>query len=76
MLVTEEVQINWYDCRPNQTTIFRKKTAVGAPSFNSLDEALDKDDEISSDDLRKMLQEKAGILVSISTVQRAKNHLG
>ena len=34
VLVTEEVQINWYDCRPNQTTIFRKKTAVGAPSFN------------------------------------------
>ena len=41
-----------------------------------IDEALDKDDEISSVDLRKMLQEKAGILVSISTVQRAKNHLG
>ena len=39
-------------------------------------EALDKDDEISSIDLRKMLQEKAGILVSISRVQRAKNHLG
>ena len=41
-----------------------------------IDEALDKDDEISSVDLRKMLQEKAGILVSISTVQHAKNHLG
>ena len=41
-----------------------------------IDEALDKDDEISSVDLRKMLQEKAGILVSISTVQREKNHLG
>ena len=37
-----------------------------------IDEALDKDDEISSIDLRKMLQEKAGILVFISTVQRAK----
>ena len=44
--------------------------------FRLIDEALDKDDEISSVDLRKMLQEKAGILVSISTVQRAKNHLG
>ena len=41
-----------------------------------IDEALDKDDEVSSIDLRKMLQEKAGILLSISTVQRAKNHLG
>ena len=35
VLVTEEVQRNWYDCRPNQTTIFRKKNAVGAPSFNT-----------------------------------------
>ena len=34
VLVTEEVQRNWYDFRPNQTTIFRKKTAVGAPLFN------------------------------------------
>ena len=33
-----------------------------------IDEALDKDDEISSVDLRKMLQEQAGILVSINTV--------
>ena len=41
-----------------------------------IDKALAKDDEISSVDLRKMLQEKAGILVSISMVQRAKNHLG
>ena len=41
-----------------------------------IDGALDKDDEILSVDLHKMLQEKAGILVSISTVQRAKNHLG
>ena len=41
-----------------------------------IDEALDKAEETSSVDLRKMLQEKAGILVSITTVQRAKNHLG
>ena len=41
-----------------------------------IDEALHKDDEILSVDLCKMLQEKAVILVSISTVQRAKNHLG
>ena len=41
-----------------------------------IDKALDKDDEVSSIDLCKMLQEKAGILLSISTVQCAKNHLG
>ena len=41
-----------------------------------IDKALDKDDEVSSIDLRKMLQEKAGILLSISTVQCAKNHFG
>ena len=41
-----------------------------------IDEALDKDDEISNADLRKMLKEETGIVVSISTIQRAKNHLG
>ena len=40
-----------------------------------IDQALDEDDEISNADLRKMLQE-AGITVSISTIQRAKKHLG
>ena len=41
-----------------------------------IDEAVDKDDEISNADLRKMLQEETGIVVSISTIQRAKKHLG
>ena len=71
MLVTEEVQRNWYDFRPR--SLGRK---LQLELLRLIDEALDKDDEISSIDLRKMLQEKAGILVSISRVQRAKNHLG
>ena len=41
-----------------------------------IDAALDKDDEISNDDLRKILQEEGGIVVSNNTVQRAKKHLG
>ena len=41
-----------------------------------IDAAVDKDDEISNDDLRKILQEEGGIVVSKSTVQRAKRHLG
>ena len=41
-----------------------------------IDEAIDKDDEVSNGDLRKMLQEEAGIIVSKSTIQRAKKHLG
>lgn len=40
-----------------------------------IDEALDRDDEVSNADLRQMLQE-FGIVVSISTIQRAKKHLG
>ena len=41
-----------------------------------IDEAIAKDDEISNADLRKMLQEETGVVVSISTIERAKHHLG
>ena len=38
--------------------------------------AVEKDDEVSSGDLRKMLQEEAWIVVLNGTVQHAKKHLG
>ena len=41
-----------------------------------IDEAIDKDDEVSNGDLCKMLKEECGIVVSKGTVQRAKKHLG
>lgn len=41
-----------------------------------IDAAVDKDDEVSNGDLCKMLREECGIVVSKSTVQRAKKHLG
>ena len=40
-----------------------------------IDDAVAKDDEISTSELRAMLQE-AGVHVSISTIQRAKRQLG
>ena len=41
-----------------------------------IDEALAKDDEITNGEIRNMLREETGLLVSISTIQRAKRHLG
>ena len=78
VLVTEEVKK--YKETGTIADRIRPRSTLGRKlqleHLRLIDEALDKDDEISSVDLCKMLQEKAGILVSISTVQRAKNHLG
>ena len=41
-----------------------------------IDAALDKDDEVSNDDLCKISQVQGGIVVSTSTVQCTKRHLG
>ena len=41
-----------------------------------LDEALANDDELSTRELQGMLQDNNGTVVSISTIQRAKQHLG
>ena len=74
MLVTEEVQkTGTIADRIRPRSLGRK---LQLEHLRLIDEALDKDDEVSSIDLRKMLQEKVGILLPISTVQRAKNHLG
>ena len=40
-----------------------------------IDEALAEDDEMTNAELREMLRE-AGVMVSLSTIQRAKRHLG
>ena len=40
-----------------------------------IDESLDNDDEISTNELRSKLRE-AGVVASLSTIQRAKKYLG
>ena len=53
-----------------------KRRKLALQHLKLIDEAIAADDEVSNSDLRALLWQRAGVRVSLSTVQRAKRRLG
>lgn len=53
-----------------------KQKKLSLQHLKLIDEAITEDDEVSNSDLRALLLQRAGVRISLSTIQRAKRRLG